>query len=150
MDGIYLIIRWIHVVAVALVLGAVVFEMLLWFFHNQKGGQIEVGIIQLNNMVLWIALGIVILTGASNLGAFGEAVPNPESIWGKLFIGKMIGVAIFLGLSFIRSCRWDGFQLVSVSSQPHKVKVIQASLYIVSLFLVLGLIGAGVLLSHGV
>ena len=150
MDEIYLIIRWIHVLAVGLVLGGVALEIVLWFSRYKQGINFDASIIQLYEWVFWFATGIVIMSGASNLGAFGEAVPNRESYWGKLFICKMIGVGLFLALSFIRSCRWYEFREVSVFRQSLKVQIIQASLAKISLLVIMCLIGLGILLSHGI
>jgi len=37
----------------------------------------------------WGALGLLVATGVGNLGVFGEALPAPESTWGRVLTVKL-------------------------------------------------------------
>src|SRR5207245_11041734 len=42
--------------------------------------------------IFWAAIGLQVMTGVGNLGAFGNALPPPESAWGTKLTIKLVAV----------------------------------------------------------
>jgi hypothetical protein len=101
-----LIIRWIHVGAMAFAFGGAVW---LWLLHTRFLGSETLdarGALTLTvqyEFFFWGALGILIMTGVGNLGAFGAALPAPDSAWGGKFLLKMALVFVLIVFSLART-----------------------------------------------
>jgi hypothetical protein len=53
--------------------------------------------------VFWAGIGVLVMTGVGNLGAFGLALPAPSTNWGANFTAKLLFVAALVALSLPRS-----------------------------------------------
>lgn len=53
--------------------------------------------------LFWAALGVIVMTGVGNLGAFGLALPAPSTNWGATFVLKITAVVLLVALSLPRS-----------------------------------------------
>ena len=95
-----LVIRWIHVGAMATLLGGAL--LLAWLAARGPHGAI-VDVAARYEQVFWAGLGVVVLTGVGNLGAFGLALPAPSTTWGGTFGLKMLSVVALVALSLPRS-----------------------------------------------
>jgi hypothetical protein len=51
----------------------------------------------------WLAAGVTVATGVSNLGMKGDGVLGPDTAWGAALFVKLTGVAFLLMRSLIRS-----------------------------------------------
>lgn len=101
-----LIIRWLHVLGMALVLGGAV---LIWGYlryfaqpMNSRREQSALEIAQAYEWVFWGAIGVLVMTGVGNLGALAPAIPPPETQWGLILTIKLLAVLVFLVLSAVR------------------------------------------------
>src|SRR5574341_260977 len=54
--------------------------------------------------VFWMAIGLLVLTGVGNAGAFAGHLPTPETLWGRKFVLKLFGVLALILVSFFRTC----------------------------------------------
>ncbi len=142
--------RLIHVAAMAVLLGG---SWSIWLLLAVRAGDgaVEVSssaVLQFE-ILAWIALGLLALTGIGNLGAFGAFLPASDSAWGLKLIAKLALVLILFLVSLYRS-----FAAVAVrwQSQPAESPVLFQRLR--ALYAVTGLLGAAILalavsLSHG-
>jgi hypothetical protein len=53
--------------------------------------------------VFWAGLGVIVMTGVGNLGAFGLALPAPATTWGGTFALKILALVVLLAASVPRS-----------------------------------------------
>jgi len=95
-----LVIRWLHVAAMATILGgAVLVTFLAW-----RGPRALVVVAATHyEHVFWAGIGVVVMTGVGNLGAFGAGLPAPASHWGGTFVIKMLSVMALVAISLPRS-----------------------------------------------
>lgn len=95
-----LLIRWLHVAAMATILGGAV--LLTWLVaRSPRPAIVEVAVRY--EQLFWLALGVIVMTGVGNLGAFGLALPPPSTDWGGVFVAKMTAVVLLVALSLPRS-----------------------------------------------
>jgi len=99
-QSVALVIRWLHVAAMATVLGGAV--LLSWLaVRGARTTMVEVAVRY--EQLFWAALGVIVMTGVGNLGAFGLALPAPETTWGGTFVLKITAVVLLIALSLPRS-----------------------------------------------
>jgi len=99
-QSVALVIRWLHVAAMATILGGAV--LLSWLaVRGARTTIVEVAVRY--EQLFWAALGIIVMTGVGNLGAFGLALPAPATNWGGTFIVKITAVVLLVALSLPRS-----------------------------------------------
>lgn len=53
--------------------------------------------------VFWAAVGVLVMTGIGNLGAFGVSLLEPSTSWGTTLIAKLWLVALLIMVSLPRS-----------------------------------------------
>jgi hypothetical protein len=102
-----LLVRWTHVISMAGMLGGAV---LVWAISVHAGGQdlgehggLLLALAETYERLFWLAMGVQVMTGAGNLGAFGTALPGPATAWGGRFALKLLAVLIFLAFSLLRT-----------------------------------------------
>ena len=107
------LIRFLHVAAVSYLLGGALLVALLMCspLRNRLESSPLLAVAQAYEWGFWGAIGVVVMTGAGNLGAFGEALPGPRSVWGERFSIKLALVLALLAFSLLRT-------MVVVLSQP--------------------------------
>ena len=95
-----LLIRWFHVVAMATILGGAL--LVLWLAARGTSTTV-IDVAVRYEQLFWAALGVIVMTGVGNLGAFGLALPAPSTNWGGTFIAKITAVVLLIALSLPRS-----------------------------------------------
>jgi uncharacterized membrane protein len=102
-----LLVRWFHVLAMASMLGGAV---LVWAMSVRAGGPdlanhtgVLLALAEKYERLFWLAMGVQVMTGAGNLGAFGTDLPAPATVWGGRFALKLLAVLIFLAFSLLRT-----------------------------------------------
>ena len=99
-QSIALLIRWLHVAAMATILGGAL--LVAWLAaRGTRQGLVEVAVRY--EQLFWLALGVIVMTGVGNLGAFGLALPAPSTDWGGTFVAKITAVVLLIALSLPRS-----------------------------------------------
>ncbi len=98
------IVRWIHVVSMALLLGGGI-PVLLFALDSKKPGQpsLLAALVAKYESVFWFAIGIQVITGIGNLGSFGAGLPDVHSLWGAKLLVKLVVVTLFVGFSLVRT-----------------------------------------------
>ena len=95
-----LAIRWLHIVAMATMLGGA--ALVSWLTMSTASGAL-VNVAVRYEQMFWVGIGVVVMTGVGNLGAFGLSLPPPITTWGGTFITKLTLVAMLVVLSLPRS-----------------------------------------------
>jgi hypothetical protein len=95
-----LVIRWLHVAAMAAILGGAV---LVAWLAARGPNRVVIDVAVRYEQIFWAGLGVIVMTGVGNLGAFGLALPAPATTWGGTFTLKMLMVATLVALSLPRS-----------------------------------------------
>lgn len=96
-------IRWLHVVASTVVLGGAVLVVALAAQPGHERRSALRLVARAYEWCFWGAVGILIMTGVGNLGAFGLALPGPETLWGSRLLMKLFAVGGLLVLSLVRT-----------------------------------------------
>lgn len=92
-----LVVRTLHVVAMALLFGGAAVAWLV--VREDVADPLAVAIRY--EWLFWASLGVVVLTGVGNLGAVGA--PGPETRWGQTFLVKLLLVVAFAVGSLLRT-----------------------------------------------
>src|ERR1700694_3622577 len=87
-----LFVRWAHVAGMAAILGGALLVWWLGVRRHGADGRIVVDVAERYEWIFWAAIGLQVMTGVGNLGAFGEALPPPASGWGTKLIVKLVAV----------------------------------------------------------
>ena len=101
------LIRWTHVASMAAVLGgAVLLTGLTW--KPADGKHAEYGrtlllVAETYEWLFWGAVGLLVMTGVGNLGAFGAALPDRQTGWGMKLTVKLLVVLVLILLSLVRT-----------------------------------------------
>lgn len=142
--------RLIHVASMAALLGG---SWSIWYllaFRAEDGAsEVSSSALLRFEILAWIALGLLALTGIGNLGAFGAFLPASNSVWGSKLIAKLALVLILFLVSLYRS-----LAVVALRSQAQVAGSPVLFQRLRALYAVTGLLGAAVLtlavsLSHG-
>lgn len=100
-------VRWLHVAAMALALGG---ALLVWgaaLRPTEPGpaahGRLLLALAPGYEALFWLAVGLLVMTGVGNLGAFGVGLPVPASAWGQRLGLKLLAVLALLLFSLVRT-----------------------------------------------
>src|SRR5262245_35746877 len=93
------LIRWLHVAAMAGLLGGAVLVSGIARRPRTPGavGPDDPFLVAARayEWLFWTALGVLVMTGVGNLGAFGPALPGRETAWGGKLIFKLAAIGAF-------------------------------------------------------
>jgi len=92
-----LTIRAVHVAAAATLLGGAVLLAALPRARAMRDAAVAY------EWMFWPLLGVLVLAGVGNLGAFGSGLPAPGSAWGGRLTAKLLLVVVLLALSAVRT-----------------------------------------------
>jgi hypothetical protein len=139
-----LIVRWAHVAGMAAILGGAL--LVWWLGVRQKGANagLVVAVAERYEWIFWAAIGLQVMTGVGNLGAFGEALPPSASGWGTRLIVKLVAVLALAGLSLPRT-----LAVVAMSGEKTPRPGLLSAFYGGTTALVVGIAGLAVWLAHG-
>jgi uncharacterized membrane protein len=100
-----LAIRWLHVAAMALVLGGALLVCALCRRGAAPGdgGRALLAAARAYEWLFWLGAGTLVMTGVGNLGAFGAALPAPQTRWGGTLTAKLLAVLATLLLAVVRT-----------------------------------------------
>lgn len=142
------LIRWLHLASVSLLLGGTLFLILVLYAAHRRGVDHRhlFDLMQVYEWVSWAAIGLVVMTGVGNLGHFGEALPGPESEWGRELTLKLALVGVFLAFSALRSI---GVALHRLRPEPRvEVPPTLQGMYGATAVFVAGIMGVAIALAH--
>lgn len=95
-----LAIRWLHVVAMSVAFGGAF--LIAWLSYRTSMDRL-IETAARYEQAFWAAVGVLVMTGIGNLGAFGENLFEPGTAWGATFIAKLWLVAALIAISLPRS-----------------------------------------------
>ncbi len=99
-----LVVRWLHVAAMAVALGGAALLAILTTGHDAEGrDRVLIGVAARYEWAFWVVVGILAITGIGNLGAFGATLPGTSTGWGTTFITKLASVMALAALSVPRT-----------------------------------------------
>lgn len=98
-----LLIRLIHVASVLFLLGGSICPLRLSSLPQEKRASRFLSLSEKYEKSSWVAIGVLVMTGVGNAGAFGEALPDRQTPWGRTFMIKLVGVLLFFAFSQIRT-----------------------------------------------
>src|SRR3979411_3458407 len=70
-----LFVRWAHVAGMAAILGGALLVWVLGTRRARANAGVVVGVADRYEWIFWAAIGLQVMTGVGNLGAFGDALP---------------------------------------------------------------------------
>jgi hypothetical protein len=139
-----LFVRWAHVAGMAAILGG---ALLVWWMGVRRAGaeaRIVVDVAERYEWIFWAAIGVQVMTGVGNLGAFGDALPPSESAWGTKLIVKLVAVLALAILSVPRT-----MAVVALAGDRTPQPGLLPALYGGTTAIVVGIAGLAVWLAHG-
>lgn len=87
-------IRWIHLVALAILLGG---ALVMWLADHPP-----IDLARRYEYLFWLAIGLVVVSGVGNVGLLTGGVPGFSTLWGRLFSLKLLAVLGLVVVSVVR------------------------------------------------
>ena len=102
-----LVIRWLHVGAMAAALGGALLLLLLAADaqHEHEAGHdgFLLRTAEAYEWLFWAAVGLLVATSVGNLGTLGDDLPESTTVWGRKLLVKLLGLLALLVLSLLRT-----------------------------------------------
>jgi hypothetical protein len=143
-DALSLFVRWAHVAGMAAILGG---ALLVWWLGVARKGAdagMVVDVAERYEWIFWAAIGLQVMTGVGNLGAFGQALPPSASGWGTKLVVKLVAVLALAVLSVPRT-----LAVVAMAGVKQPRSGLLSALYGVTTAMVVGIAGLAIWLAHG-
>jgi len=144
MDPLHLLVRWAHVAGMAAILGG---ALLVWWLAARRPpfeDRVTTRVAEGSEWIFWAAIGLQVMTGVGNLGAFGNALPPPESAWGIKLTVKLVAVLLLALISVPRT-----LAVAARSEADTLPRLSLPLLYGGTTVFVIGILGLAVWLAHG-
>jgi hypothetical protein len=139
-----LFVRWAHVAGMAAILGGALLVWWLGVRQNRANAAIVVDVAERYEWIFWVAIGLQVMTGVGNLGAFGDALPPSASGWGAKLIVKVVAVLALAVVSVPRT-----LAVVAMAGDETPRLGLLSAFYGGTTLLVVGIAGLAVWLTHG-
>lgn len=148
-ESVHLAVRFLHVLAMALVLGGAV---VLWgLFHRldqTTDGSAELATASRYEWLFWTAVGALVATGVGNLGALSPGVPGPTTGWGRTLAVKLLAVVAFLLLSAVRTALVDRLEHRPIAPSASECRLLARSYAATAIYLG-AVVALAEVLAHG-
>jgi hypothetical protein len=135
-----LAIRWLHVAAMSVAFGGSV--LVAWLTWRTRDDVI--GLALRYEQAFWAAIGVLVMTGIGNLGAFGVSLLEPGTAWGTTLITKLWLVAALIVVSLPRS-----LVVALLASGARRETVDLRAVYSVTAATFAAIVALAVVLAHG-
>jgi hypothetical protein len=139
-----LFVRWAHVAGMAAILGGALLVWWLGVRRNRASSAVVLEVAERYEWIFWAAIGLQVMTGVGNLGAFGQALPPSASGWGMKLIVKLVAVLALAVLSVPRT-----LAVVAMAGDAGPRPGLLSALYGGTAAYVVGIAGLAVWLAHG-
>lgn len=143
-DPLSLIVRWAHVAGMAAILGGALLVVWLTARRSRIDDRVVVHVAERYEWIFWGAIGLQVMTGVGNLGAFGDALPAPGSAWATKLTVKLLAVLAFAVLSVPRT-----FVVATMAAEGRALPRLLPALYGATTAYVVLILGLAVWLAHG-
>jgi uncharacterized membrane protein len=97
----------------------------------------------------WSIIGVIVATGVSNLGLKGEGLMGPQTTWGSALSVKLGLVLLLIAVSLLRSDFVIRCAMATHRRATARARALLATLYGLTLALVLAALWIGLGLAHG-
>ena len=121
--------------------------LLVWWLGVRRHGAnagVVLDVAERYEWIFWAAIGLQVMTGVGNLGAFGDALPPADSAWGTRLIVKLVAVLALAILSVPRT-----MAVVAMGGDRTPRPGLLSALYGGTTAIVVGIAGLAVWLAHG-
>jgi hypothetical protein len=121
--------------------------LLVWWLGVRRNGgnaRVVLDVAERYEWIFWAAIGLQVMTGVGNLGAFGDALPPSGSGWGMKLIVKLVAVLALAALSVPRT-----LAVVAMAGATRPRPGLLSALYGGTTAIVVGIAGLAVWLAHG-
>lgn len=150
LEPLSLFIRWAHVLGMAAILGG---ALLVWALTARSSPEdpddrSRLQVARRYEWIFWSAIGVQVMTGVGNLGAFGQGLPASTTAWGIRFTVKLVFVLVLALLSVPRTLT-IARAAASPSSRSLVAPGVVPVLYASTVLLVMIIIALAVWLAHG-
>lgn len=146
-------IRWAHVVSVAVLLAGGVGLWVLCLRTRVLGPGDKkrrlVRAAQGYEIVFWIALDLVVMTGIEQIGAMGSGIPTWTTPWGIRMTVKLVAALALVLLSLPRSTLVVGLTLMPDGNSTSRALNLFTGFYTVTLVLLVGILIGALSLVYG-
>ena len=139
-----LFVRWAHVAGMAAILGGALLVWWLGVRRNRASTATVIEVAERYEWIFWAAIGLQVMTGVGNLGAFGEGLPSSASSWGTKLIVKLVAVLALAVLSLPRT-----LAVVAMAGGKQPRAGLLSAFYGGTAAYVVGIAGLAVWLAHG-
>jgi hypothetical protein len=101
------LVRSIHVGSASFLIGGGLLLILLWLMQMHGEARLPAAahlqFMAVYEWGFWGAAGLMVATGIGNLGAFGSALPDRDSVWGSTLMVKLGAFMALLTFSVLRT-----------------------------------------------
>jgi len=97
----------------------------------------------------WAALGIQVITGIGNLGAFGTALPDQSTTWGIKLTIKLLVVLVLFVLSLLRTLIFARLNAAESEALPMPLSKPFQGLYGGTVLVLVVILILAISLAHG-
>lgn len=121
--------------------------LLVWWLSVRRNGSNDAMVVDVAERYEWIfwgAIGLQVMTGVGNLGAFGDALPPSASNWGAKLVVKLVAVLALAFLSVPRT-----LAVAAMTTQQRPLHGLLSALYGGTTAYLVGIAGLAVWLAHG-
>jgi hypothetical protein len=121
--------------------------LLVWWLgarRNRASAAMVLDVAERYEWIFWGAIGLQVMTGVGNLGAFGQALPPSASGWGTKLIVKLMAVLALALLSVPRT-----LAVVAMAGTKHPRAGLLSAFYGGTTVMVVAIAGLAVWLAHG-
>ena len=128
----------------AAILGGALLVWWLGLRRNRASPGVVVAVAERYEWIFWFAIGLQVMTGVGNLGAFGDALPPSASGWGTRLIVKLAAVLVLAIVSVPRT-----LAVVAMAGDQTPRLSLLSAFYGGTTAFVTGIAGLAVWLAHG-
>jgi hypothetical protein len=122
--------------------------LLVWWLgvlrDGADDGRTVVDVAERYEWIFWAAIGVQVMTGVGNLGAFGDALPPSDSAFGTKLIVKLVAVLALAILSVPRT-----IAVVAMAGDKTPRPGLLSAMYGGTTLMVVAIAGIAVWLAHG-
>jgi hypothetical protein len=142
-------VRYLHLAAVALLAGGALIIAAGCFVPAAGGETDPWRSASLYESIFWLLIGLVAVTGVSNLGLKGDGLLGPSTSWGRALTAKLGAVIGLLALSFLRTDFVIRCGDAGPGAVPVRARAVAGWLYAATVAVLLGAMWIGLGLAHG-
>ncbi len=121
--------------------------LLVWWLglrRNRASPGVVVEVAERYELIFWVAIGLQVMTGVGNLGAFGGALPPSASGWGTKLIVKLVAILVLAIVSVPRT-----LAVVAMAGEQTPRPSLLSAFYGGTTAFVIGIASLAVWLAHG-